>query len=134
MTAVLGSQCRPAPYAVDLFPGLCHHARGFQQHPEQAESRVDFHRELRGDPVALRAVAVVLLDSAFGVLPVSAEIPLANRTIDARHRVGTAHDPYDEVTHRTLRTRWRLEDPARATRGRAPACPSRAAPNRTCPR
>ena len=59
--------------------------------------------------VALRAVAVVLLDPPLGVLAVSTEIPFAHRAVDAGHRVGSPHDADHQVAHRDPSPGWRLE-------------------------
>ena len=58
-TTVLGVPVGPAPDAVDLLPGLGHHAGRLEQHAQRAERGVDLHDEVGVDAVALRAVAVV---------------------------------------------------------------------------
>ena len=102
----------PSADLVDLVPRLSHHAGGLQQDTQRAEGGVDLHHELRGDAVALRAVPVVALDAALGVLAVAAEVPLPGPAIGARHRVGAAHDAHDQVARGHARACGGLEHPA----------------------
>src|SRR5262249_23664136 len=83
--------------ALDVVPGLCEDAGGLQQHAENAQFRIDLDGEFRLDAEAFGAVAVPLLDAAFGVAPVAAHVPLADGTGNARHRIRPAHDPDDEI-------------------------------------
>ena len=97
---------------MDLLPGLRDDGRGFQQHAEQAERRVDLHRVLGLDPPALRHEAVDLLDAALGVLAVAAHVPFADRAVRARHRVGTPDDADDQVALAERAGRTRVDDAA----------------------
>ena len=54
----LGVPVGAAPDAVDLLPGLGHHAGGLQEHPERPEAGIDLDGEVGMDAVALRAVPV----------------------------------------------------------------------------
>ena len=76
------------------------------------EPGVDLHGELRLDPVALRAVAVPLLDPPLGVLPVPAHVPLADRAVRAGDRVGPPDDPDDEVARLQAGIARGLDHPA----------------------
>ena len=107
-----GSQNARWPIVEDLLPRLRHDGRGFQQHAEQAERRVDLHRVLGLDPPALRHEAVDLLDAALGVLAVAAHVPLANRAVRARHGVGAPDDADDQVAFAERAGRTRIDDAA----------------------
>src|SRR6516165_2935630 len=48
-----------------------------------------------------------LLDPAFGVAAVAAHVPLAGGAREARHRIGPAHDPDDEIANRKPAPRGR---------------------------
>ena len=87
-------------------------AGGLEQHAENAQCRFDFHREFGLDAEALRAVTVPVLDTALGVAPVAAHIPLSGGTGEAGHRVGPAHDTDDKVAGRQPATPWRRLDRA----------------------
>ena len=97
---------------VDLLPGLRDDGRGFQQHAEQAERRVDLHRVLGLDPPALRHEAVDFLDAALGVLAVAAHVPFTDRAVRARHRVGAPDDADDQVALAERAGRTRVDDAA----------------------
>ena len=109
---VLGVPVGPPADAVDLLPGLGHHAGGLQEHPQGAETRVDLDGVFGMDAVALRAVPVVALDAALGVLAVVAEVPFAHRAVPARHGVGAPDDAHDQVPGRHRGLRRRLDDAA----------------------
>ena len=79
---------------------------------EEAERRVDLREVARLDPPALGHEPVDLLDAALGVLPVAAHVPLADRAVGARHRVGAADDPDDQVAGLQAAVRPRVDDPA----------------------
>src|SRR5207248_1184266 len=79
-------RARPMSDALDVIPGLREDAGGLQQHAENAQFRIDLDGELRLDAEAFGAVAVPLLDAAFGVAPVAAHVPLADGAGNARLR------------------------------------------------
>ena len=134
ITTRVGAQwARPAD-AVDLLPGLGHHAGGLEEHAEPAQSGVDLDHEVGLDPVALRAVAVALLDPALGVLAVVAEIPLAHGAVGAGHRVGPADDPDHQVAGRHRGPGRGLEHPAERLVAEHEPVASRAAASRRRPR
>src|SRR5262249_26396714 len=86
--------------ALGVVPGLGEDAGGLQQYAENAQSRVDPDRKLRLEAEAFGAVAVPLLDPAFGVAAVATHVPLSSGASQARHRIGPAHDPDDEIAGR----------------------------------
>ena len=83
--------------AHDLLPGLGDDARRLQQHAECVEPGINGDQEIRLDTKLLRAIAVALLDTAFGVLAVAAHVPFAGRAGRARHRIGPPHDADHQV-------------------------------------
>ncbi len=98
--------------AFDVIPRLGHDAGRFGQHSEVSERRVDRHGEAGVDAVALRGVAVALLDASFGEAAVAAHVPLADGTAWAGHRVGATDDADDEVAHREAGAVRSLQDTA----------------------
>src|SRR3546814_16167741 len=59
---------------------------------------VDADRKCGLDPEVFGAVAVELLDAAFGVAAVRAHVPLARCAVAAGRRIGPADDPDRQVT------------------------------------
>jgi len=88
---------RPGSHGRDLLPGLGHHGGWLEQHAQDAERGVDLGVVARLYPPALGHEPVDLLDAAFGVLPVAAHVPLADRAVGAGHRVRAPDDPDDQV-------------------------------------
>ena len=64
---------------------------------EEAERRIHLGEVARLDPPSLGHEPVDLLDAPLGVLPVAAHVPFPDRAVGARHRVGAANDPDDQV-------------------------------------
>jgi hypothetical protein len=85
------------PDRADLLPRFGDDCGGFEQHAQEAERAVDFHRVLRLDPPALGHEAVDLLDAALGVLAVAAHVPLPHRTVGAGDGVGAPDDAHHEI-------------------------------------
>src|SRR5262249_3927740 len=107
-------RARPVSDAFDVVPGLRENAGGLQQYAENPQFGIDSDREFRLDAEAFGAVAVPLLDAAFGVAPVAAHVPLADGACNARLRLRPAHDPDNEVAgHESAPVRCRLDDAER---------------------
>src|SRR5690606_32624242 len=102
---------RALPDIGDVLPCLGEHARRFEQHTAVTEPGVDLHRVIRLGPPTLPREPVPLLDAAFRVLAVEAHVRLTCGAGRARHWVGSAHQPDDEVAGLELR-RAALDDPA----------------------
>jgi hypothetical protein len=81
-----------------VFPA--EHTRRLHEHPEKPQVRRDLDEKPRVAPEPLAAEPIDLLDAAFGVLPVPAHVPLADRTVRARHRVRVTDGHSDEVSRR----------------------------------
>ena len=84
---------------------ICSHALattvvGSNSTPRTPRLAVDPDDVLGLDPPPLGHEAVRLLDAALGVAAVGAHVPLADRTVRARHRVRPSHDAHDMVSHR----------------------------------
>src|SRR5207237_1645372 len=84
--------------ALDVLPGLGEHARRLEQHRRHTQRRAHVDEKFRRAAKALDREAVRLLDAALGVLPVAAHIPLAERAVDARQRIGLSDDPDHHVS------------------------------------
>src|SRR5205814_1656296 len=84
-------RCDPTPWRG------CWRARAA---PRGCQARIDLDGEFRLDAKALGAVAMAILDAAFGEAPVAAHVPLAGGAGHARLGIGPAHDPDHEVAWR----------------------------------
>ena len=94
----------------DVFPCLGDDTRGLHQHADAIESGIDLDRVLRTDPVAIGRVAVPSVDAALGVTAVAAHVPLTDRAVRARDRIGPAHDADDQIAGRQAATARRVDD------------------------
>src|SRR5262249_49192340 len=96
--------------ALGLVPRLGDDARRLDQHPEDAERRIDLDCEIGLDAELLGAEPVALLDAALDVAAVAAHVPLAGRAGRARDRIRPAHDTDEVVAGREAAARRRLLD------------------------
>jgi hypothetical protein len=96
---------------LQVLPGLGYDASRFEQHPEPPQGGIDAHGVCRLNAVPLHTEAVPLLDAAFRIQPVAAHVPLPHRAIRAGHRVGSAHNPHDQVAWYKPAVRWRFTHP-----------------------
>src|SRR3546814_2882390 len=78
---------------IGVVPGLGEDARRLEQHAQMTQGWVDADRKCGLDPEVFGAVAVELLDAAFGVAAVRAHVPLARCAVAAGHRIWPADDP-----------------------------------------
>jgi hypothetical protein len=62
------------------------------------------------------------VDTALGVLAVTAHVPLAHRAVGTRHRVGSPDDASDQITHFERGVRARVYDPAQRLVSEHEAC------------
>jgi len=96
----LASTIRPAfPQSLvfDLLPRLCDDGCWFEQHAQEAERIVNFHRVLRLNSPTLRHEPINLLDAAFSVLAVAAHVPFTHSAVWARNWIGTPNDADDQI-------------------------------------
>ncbi len=80
-----------------MIPGLRQDAGRLEQDAEQTQARIDLDGEFGLDAEALGAIAVSFLDTALGVAPVAAHVPLAGGAGRTRLRIGPPHDADHEV-------------------------------------
>src|SRR5690242_8158866 len=92
--------------SIDLLPGLGDDAGWLKKDTQDAEGGIDLDRELGLEAKPLRAIAVALLDAAFGVEAVAAHIPFALAAAEAGNGIGPADDADDEIADAEAATGW----------------------------
>ena len=94
--------------ALGVIPSLGHDARRLQQHGSDAERGIDLDQEIGLDAKELGAVAVALLDAAFGVAAVAAHVPLVDGARGTRNRIRPPYDADDMIAGLHAATGGRL--------------------------
>jgi hypothetical protein len=112
VTSALVRLAGACPDAIDLLPCLGQDAGRLGEDAELAELGGDLHGEVAFQRDQLRAVAVPALDTALGVAPVTAHVPLAARAAGTGLGIGTPDDAGNEIARLDTAAWRRLAHPA----------------------
>ena len=100
----------PSPNPLDVLPCLGDNARRLEQNPRKPQRGRHLDEVLRLDAVALRRKPMTFFDPAFGVSAIAAHVPLVDRAIRTRDRIGPSDDSDDAISALEVASGRRVDD------------------------